>query len=101
MKLRTTFATWGLDGGHLYYGTDKPISHQRRSRMRLGVLAGAVCISIVGMVAPSMPRAGALSGQNHPWVVVMCKFTDRQAEPHDAAYYSDMFSETGAGKGGA
>jgi hypothetical protein len=38
--------------------------------------------------------------RKRPLAVVLCKFTDQQAEPHNVAYYQDMFSETGAGRHG-
>jgi hypothetical protein len=36
----------------------------------------------------------------HPWVVVLCNFSDDEATPHSQAYYQEMFSDQGVGLGG-
>jgi hypothetical protein len=51
------------------------------------------------IVLPSPDRASAISGRQ-PLAVVLCKFNNLTNEPHDVAYYQEMFSETGAGKRG-
>jgi hypothetical protein len=64
----------------------------------VGVMLAIVLLGgVMTVVTPF--SAHAITGKN-PLVVVLCKFTDQQAEPHGAAYYQDMFSETGAGKTG-
>jgi hypothetical protein len=59
-------------------------------------------LSILGSLAIALAMAGtasALTG-NQRLVVVLCKFTDQTNEPHQAPYYQNMFSETGAGQRG-
>jgi hypothetical protein len=59
----------------------------------------AALLVSTAMSVVTMSPAHALSGKS-PLVVVLCKFPDQTAEPHDTAYYQDMFSESGAGKTG-
>src|SRR6266849_4415907 len=62
----------------------------------LVVVIAAMCASSVFALAGS---AAAISGVK-PLAVVLCKFTDQTFEPHSAAYFQDMFSDTGVGKKG-
>ena len=64
--------------------------------LMLVVLTLAISASIAIAFSGS---AAAISGIK-PLAVVLCKFTDQTFEPHSAAYYQDMFSETGSGKKG-
>ena len=63
----------------------------------LKVMLVAASLAPVAVVAPTAASAAAA---NKPLVVVLCKFTDSLNEPHDAAYYEEMFGEAGAGKKG-
>ncbi|WP_433434873.1 choice-of-anchor P family protein [Nonomuraea sp. CA-141351] len=69
----------------------------RRPLAKPSALAVVILTLAAIWAVPSPARA--ISG-NRPLAVVLCKFTDQQAEPHDAAYYEDMFSQSGAGKKG-
>src|SRR5882757_833169 len=51
------------------------------------------------MAGVTSAHAQVVSGKQ-PLAVVLCKFKDLPDEPHDVAYYQDMFSEAGAGKKG-
>src|SRR6266496_4066892 len=82
-------------------GCPVPLSVMRPKALlaNLTGLAAVLLILIAGSVVVASPARAALSG-NRPLVVVLCKFTDQVAEPHNAAYYRDMFSESGAGQRG-
>ncbi|MFI7634947.1 choice-of-anchor P family protein [Nonomuraea sp. NPDC049400] len=69
----------------------------RRPLAKPYVFLVAVLALTAVWAVPSPARA--ISG-NHPLAVVLCKFTDQQDEPHNVAYYEDMFSQSGAGKKG-
>jgi M6 family metalloprotease-like protein len=34
---------------------------------------------------------------SHPWITIMCKFSDIAAEPHDRAYFQGMYGDTRPG----
>jgi hypothetical protein len=59
----------------------------------LGVLA---MLAAVATSASARPHRGAI-----PWSVLLCKFSDRAAEPQTPAYFRDFLTQAGAGQGGA
>jgi M6 family metalloprotease-like protein len=42
------------------------------------------------------PEAAAVSG-SHPWITIMCKFSDIASEPHNLSYFQGMYSDTKPG----
>src|SRR5947207_12297708 len=52
------------------------------------------------ITAPLRSRSAGRSATATPWVVLMCKFSDVPAEPQNATFFQDLFTESGAGKGG-
>ena len=57
------------------------------------IAAVVVCfVSTAGAVPPPPPISGT-----HPWLVVLCKFTDRTTEPNPPSYFQQMYSDAGAG----
>lgn len=72
-------------------------SNATRRAVRWAVL----CIALVSVLILLPGQATAVTG-TQPWVIVLCNFPDRPSPPpHDVAYYQDMFSDAGAGKGAA
>ncbi|HWC86670.1 MAG TPA: Ig-like domain-containing protein [Solirubrobacteraceae bacterium] len=68
---------------------------------RLRWLAGATAIMAVtaGLWTVSSASASLFVGTGtHPWVVVLCNFSDEAAQPNTQAYYQQMFSDAGAGQ---
>lgn len=60
-------------------------------------VAAAACVS--ALYVPASAGAAKLVGTGtHPWVVVLCNFSDQPAQPNSQAYYQDLFSDPGAGK---
>lgn len=48
--------------------------------------------------APTISDATALAvSGSHPWVTIMCQFSDIAAQPHDRAYFLGMYSDTRPG----
>lgn len=60
------------------------------------VLAVAAITPVMVAAAPPAPAAPA----TRPLAVILCKPSDRPAEPHPKSYYEAMFNETGNGQGG-
>lgn len=71
---------------------------QKTSLVAAMAASALLCTTVSAAFAP--PAHAAAPGKR-PLVVVLCKFTDQTAEPRNAAYYRDMFSESGAGRRGA
>ena len=67
-----------------------------RRMLTSAVLAAAVVGPVLIAAAPPAPAAPV----TRPLAVILCKTTDRTAEPHTKAYYEAMFNETGNGQGG-
>jgi hypothetical protein len=62
---------------------------------------GAIAIiSLLALLAlaPAARGASTVGTGTHPWVVVLCNFSDQTATPHSKAYYEELFSDAGAGK---
>ncbi len=74
---------------------------------RITVAAAAVMMMLTAggalaaapTAAPDIHRTAAITTAK-PLLVVLCKFTDTQTEPHPPSYYEELFGEAGAGKGG-
>ena len=60
------------------------------------VLAVAAITPVMVAAAQPAPAAPA----TRPLAVILCKPSDRPAEPHPKSYYEAMFNETGNGQGG-
>ena len=63
------------------------------SKVMLAVAATAPVMVVAASPAPAAPVT-------RPLAVILCKTTDRTAEPHAPSYYEAMFNETGNGQGG-
>jgi M6 family metalloprotease-like protein len=51
-----------------------------------------------GAQAPAIYDVTALAvSGSHPWVTIMCKFSDIAAEPNDTAYFQGMYGDTHPG----
>jgi hypothetical protein len=75
-----------------------PSTIPRRARGRAPWVALCVLAILTG-IAPSAsarPHRGAIR-----WSVLLCKFSDRAAEPQAPAYFRDFLTQGGAGQGGA
>lgn len=74
-------------------------SHHRDSRPRgtLAWLCGAIAVVIA--LAPDPVRAANARPYRGPvtWSIVLCKFSDSPAPPHDPAYYRDLIANRGTG----
>jgi hypothetical protein len=56
----------------------------------------ALCAALWG--AQSASAAQFVGTGTHPWIVVMCHFSDQSAEPHSQGYFEELFSDAGKGK---
>lgn len=70
-------------------------------RLRRGAWAAAGVLAVAALIVAVQPpeSASAITG-DRAWAIVMCNFSNQQAEPHDQAYYSTMFGANGAGEMG-
>jgi hypothetical protein len=72
-------------------------SGRRWARCLAGVLVAAGAILTLTL-ASARARAAAFVGTGtHPWVVVLCNFSDQSAEPYSQSYFQQLFSNPGAG----
>ncbi|HHQ47376.1 MAG TPA: hypothetical protein ENK19_00650, partial [Acidobacteria bacterium] len=62
----------------------------RPSRIGSGAVLAAVSLELA---APSRTEATTALTGSQPWVSVLCKFSDSNAEPEDLAYFENMFSD--------
>src|SRR5947209_2988096 len=61
----------------------------------------SLVVALVTSLTPLLSaRPAAAAPATRPLAVILCKPTDRTAEPHPRSYYETMFNETGNGKGG-
>jgi hypothetical protein len=64
------------------------------------VAAVAVCVAACGALAlPEESRATPVRNAT-PWSVLLCKLKDVAAEPQQPAYFADLLTDAGRGKGG-
>ena len=45
---------------------------------------------------PRGAGAATVGTGTHPWVVVLCNFSDEPATPYSKAYFEELFSDAGA-----
>jgi hypothetical protein len=86
----------------------KPVQAVRRGQLGRAVMRGLLWVGcavavLAGLWLPAPARAGTgpahfVGTGTHPWVVVLCNFSDDQATPNTQAYYQQMFSDAGAGQ---
>jgi hypothetical protein len=65
----------------------------------LTVLAGLAVVAVLASTAVgSPPPPPPLPNGAHPWIVMLCKFTDLSSEPstYTPSYFSQMFAGTGS-----
>lgn len=70
--------------------------------MRRALCSVALALAVAALapvVVAAAPPAGAAPA-TRPLAVILCKPSDRPAEPHAPSYYEAMFNETGNGQGG-
>ncbi|MCP5005205.1 MAG: hypothetical protein GY941_14905 [Planctomycetes bacterium] len=72
------------------YSDDSPPAVLNVISISLAPSSESLAPTINGVVAQ------AISG-SHPWVTIMCKFSDIPDEPHDVAYFQDMYGNTWPG----
>lgn len=65
--------------------------------MKRWICHAAIAIAVIALVPVLAPAAATAAPVSQPWVIVLCKFTDRQQEPHGVQYYQDMFANPGKG----
>jgi hypothetical protein len=66
--------------------------------MKRWICHAAIAVFVIALAPLFAPAGATAATTTQPWVIVLCKFTDRQAEPHGIPYYQDMFAN--ADKGG-
>ena len=66
------------------------------SRIRSPRQVGVLVAVLAALVAASVPSSGGAVSGTHPWVVVLCKFTDLSTEPHPPSFYEPEYEGTGA-----
>jgi hypothetical protein len=74
----------------------------RKLLIRVGALR-RVAVPVVAAVLTSVVAAAASAGPpagtgTHPFVVVLCNFSDETAQPNTQSYYQTLFSDAGAGQ---
>jgi hypothetical protein len=85
----------GEDGGRS--GTAARGTSPARRRLSAAV-AAALAASLALLTFASAARAAATVGSGtHPWVVVLCNFSDEPATPYTRGYFKELFSDAGAG----
>jgi hypothetical protein len=62
-------------------------------RVRSPRLVALVAL-LAAVVAAFLPSSGGAVSGTHPWVVVLCKFTDLSTEPHPASFYDPEYEGT-------
>ena len=68
-----------------------------RRRSLGGALAIVAALWAIA-AAPAAQGAATVGTGTHPWVVVLCNFSDEPATPYSKAYFEELFSDAGAGK---
>lgn len=70
-------------------------------RVRAGLLAAGSLVMACGLVLAIAPAAWAdfVGSGTHPWLVVLCNFSNQQVDPAPASYFDQMYGDTGAGSG--
>ncbi|MEV0678677.1 hypothetical protein AB0I60_19380 [Actinosynnema sp. NPDC050436] len=69
-----------------------------RSRMPVAVVVAAV-VAGVALVAPAPAQAVPVQGSTG-WSILLCKFSDRPAEPRTPQFFRDFLTPEGIGLGG-
>lgn len=70
-----------------------------RLTLALLLLLSLFTTALLGGEVVKVKAASPLQGST-PWAVIMCKFADRTVEPQNQQYFKDLFTASGAGKGG-
>ncbi len=65
-----------------------------RRRRIVAALAAALLASFIGSASADYVGSGI-----HPWVVVLCNFSNQQLDPAPASYFEQMYGDSGAGSG--
>src|SRR5687767_11387754 len=68
----------------------------RRGAHRLLAAAVGVLTLAVLLQQPALAGHGPTS---HPWAVVLCNFSNNQAQPNTLSYYERMYTDAGVGEG--
>jgi Bacterial Ig-like domain (group 3) len=68
--------------------------------MRRMCLLLAATAAALGLLAttPAARAATFVGTGTHPWVVVLCNFSDQPTEPYPQSYFEEMFANAGTGK---
>jgi hypothetical protein len=68
------------------------------ARWRPLVLAASLCGGLTaGLAAPA--AADPVGTGTHPWLIVLCNFSNQQLDPAPASYFNQMYGDPGAGSG--
>ena len=58
-------------------------------------LVPAIAIVLGGVASGPAPASAISSPPAHPWIVVLCKFTDLTTEPNPPSYYAQEYAKQG------
>ncbi len=67
-----------------------------QSREASASLESSRRVAALRLLAQRDPGAGTVSG-SQPWVSILCKFSDKNAEPQDLAFFQNMYGDTAGG----
>jgi hypothetical protein len=71
-----------------------------RHRGRVGLLAGSLAAACGLVLATATPALADFVGSGtHPWLVVLCNFSNQRLDPAPASYFDQMYGDPGAGSG--
>ena len=65
-------------------------------RAALVAVCALALLAALAQSASARPHRGSI-----PWSVLLCKYSDRAAEPQAPAFFRDFLTQAGAGQGGA
>jgi len=71
----------------------------RAAHLRRHAVIAACALAVLAVLAPAAsarPHRGSV-----PWSVLLCKFSNRAAEPQTPAFFRDFLTQAGAGQDGA
>jgi hypothetical protein len=68
------------------------------TRRRLCGFLAAATLFVLVITAPAARAASTVGTGTHPWVVVLCNFSDESATPYPQSYFEEMFSDAGKGQ---